>query len=126
MSTKPHQTGCHVWKDVCNATQQEVNELSPDVIVECSLDAKYYHYNPVQLNDLSNANDTFKTLANYDEVLTVNQATTDDVNACTSIDDNFKELRNACPSCEADTVNPKCLEHQSGNGDRTCPICIEE
>ena len=56
MSTKPHRQGCHVWKDVCNATWQEVNELNPDVIVECYLDAKYYHYSPVELNDLSNVN----------------------------------------------------------------------
>ena len=52
LSSKPHKTGCHVWKPVNDSTKREVQELNPDVIVECYLDAKYYHYDPVELTDL--------------------------------------------------------------------------
>ena len=108
--------------------RQEVQELNPDVIAECYLDAKYYHYDPVELTDMV-AN--FANLANEDNILTVYEATMDNANACTSIDDNFRELDNACPSWEQNTeaVNPKWLEHhQTGHliKDKTCPICIEE
>ena len=113
LSTKPHHTGCHVWREVCEVTQSEVTEIKPDVIVECYLDAKYYHYNPAELNDLHNVSDNFKILLDCDEVLTINQATMDTINACTSIDDNnFKELDNACPTWEVEieSVNPKWVD----------------
>ena len=98
LSTKPHRTSCHIWKEVSDITLAEVTEINPDAIVECYLDVKYYHYDPDELNDLSNVYDNFKALTDSDEVLTVSKATMDNIKACTSIDDNFKELDNACPS----------------------------
>ena len=93
----------------------EVTEIKPDVIVECHLDAKYYHYNPTELNDLANVSDNFTALTDCDDVIIINQATLD----------------NACPTwdAEAESVNPKWPEHhQSGHliKDKTCPIWIEE
>ena len=117
MSTKPHRAGCHVWK-ACATLRQEVQELNPDILVECYLDVKYHHYDPVELTDLSDVNANFAYLANSDSILTVNETTIDNVNACTSIDDNFKELSNACLSWDQNTeaVSPKWLEHhQSGH-----------
>ena len=116
LSTKPRRTGCHVWRAACEVAQSEVTEIKPDVIVDCYLDAKYCHY-------IQGAHRLRR--------LTINQATLDTINACTSIDDNFKELDNACPTCkpETESVNPKWLEyHQSGLlvKDETCPISIEE
>ena len=69
-----------------------------------------YHY--VKLNDLSNVNDNFQALTDCDDMLMFNYAMLDTVNACTSIDDNFKGFDNACPSWEADVeaVNPEWLE----------------
>ena len=96
---------------------------------------KYYHRNPAELNDLANVSDNLEALIDCDDVLTIIQATMDTFKrACfhdSSIDNNFKELDNACPTCEAETesVNPKWLEHhQSGHlvKDKTCPICMEE
>ena len=72
LSTKLHRTGCHVWREVCEITRSEVTEIKPDVIVECYLDAKYYHYNPAELNDLSNVSDNFKTLTDCDDMRTIN------------------------------------------------------
>ena len=129
MSTKPHRTGRHVWKPACATTKQEVKELSPDVIVECYLRAK--HYDPVELTDLSDINANFVYLASSDNIQTASEATMDNVNACASFDENFKELDDARISWEqsAEAVNPKWLEHhQSGHlvKDKTCPICVEE
>ena len=55
----------------------------------------------------------------------------DEYNICASVEDNFKELDNACPSWEPNTelVHPKWLEHhQPGHltKDETCPTCVEE
>ena len=36
----------------------EIRELQLDVIVECYLDAKYYHYDPVEIVDLVEYNAT--------------------------------------------------------------------
>ena len=38
---------------------QEVQEFNPDVIIECYLDAKYYHYDALELNDLTDFNANF-------------------------------------------------------------------
>ena len=88
------------------------------MIVECYLDAKHYHYNRVELRELPNIHGNFQELADSDVILTTKQTTCNEVNACTSIDDNFQELDSACPTWEAGTepVNPKWLEdHQSGH-----------
>ena len=59
------------------------------------------------------------------------EAIVDEHNACISIEDDVRELDNACPTWEPnkETVNPKRLEHrQSGHlvKHKTCPVCIEE
>ena len=48
LSCKPHRPGCHQWRPAQTTLATEVRELQADVIVECYLDAKYYHYDPVR------------------------------------------------------------------------------
>ena len=102
--------------------RQEVQELNPDVIVDCYLDAKYYHYDPVKLVNLADIHATFVNCMSEDNVVTVEE---------TVVDEHNKELDNACPLWEknTETINPKWLEHhQSGHlaKDKTCPVCLEE
>ena len=56
LSCKPHRPGCHQWRPL----QQEVNantkELQPNVVVERYLEAKYYHYDPEDIYELSDYN----------------------------------------------------------------------
>ena len=77
---------------------QEVQQLNPDVVVECYLDAKYYHYDPVELNDIVDFNANFANLVEQDNIVTVDDAFLEEYNMCTPVDDNFKELDNAGPS----------------------------
>ena len=53
-----------------SADQQKVQGLNPDVIVECYLDAKYYHYDPVVLADLPENHANFAHLLNSGNVVT--------------------------------------------------------
>ena len=52
----------HIDLDVTNGDQlattlvEEIQQLNADVIVECYLDAKYYDYDPVELNDIVDFN----------------------------------------------------------------------
>ena len=75
MSAKPQRAGCHVWRQACASAKQEVQELNPDVIAECYLDANCYHYDPVELANLVDVYANFANLANSDNILTVNEAT---------------------------------------------------
>ena len=114
-----------------SSMRREVQELNPAVIVECYLDAKYCYYDPVELTDLADLHATFVDLVNEHNIVTVEATVVDEHSASVSIDENIKELDNACLSWEqhTETINPKCLEHhQSGHlvKDKTCPICIEE
>ena len=131
MTTEPHKPGCHTWRQTSTSMRQEVQELNPDVIVECYLDAKYYHYDPVELIDLADINATFANLVNEDYIASVEEIVVDEHNACVSVEENIKELDNVCPPWgkNAEMINPKRLEHhQSGHlvKDKTCPVCIEE
>ena len=98
---------------------EEAQQINTDVIVECYLDAKYYHHDAVELNDLADFNAELVNLI----------AVVDEHNLSASVDENFKGLENACPSWEhADTqaVNPKWIEHhQYGHltKDKNCPVC---
>ena len=110
---------------------EEVRQLNADVIVECYLGAKYYHYDPVELNDLADLNANVVNLLEDDNIVTVENAMTDEYNFSTSVDENFKELESARPSWQPNTeaVHPKRLEHhQSGHvtKDKKCPVCVEE
>ena len=44
LSCKPHRPGCHQWRPVQTDITADIKELQPDVIVECYLETKYYHY----------------------------------------------------------------------------------
>ena len=48
LSYKPHRPGCHQWRPAQTTLAAQIRELQPNVIVECYLDAKYYHYEPGQ------------------------------------------------------------------------------
>ena len=121
LSCKPHRPGCHQRRPAQTTLAEEVRELNADVIVECYLDAKYYHYDPANVANL----------LEDDNIVTVENAETDEYNLSPSISDNFKELESACPEWQPDTqaVHPKWLEHhQSGHltKDKNCPVCVEE
>ena len=132
LSCKPHRPGCHQWRPAQTTLATEVRELQADFIVECYLDdAKYYHYDPVEILDLVDFNANVANLLEEDNIVTVENAETDEYNLSASINDNFKELESACPEWQPDTqaVHPKWLEHhQSGHltKDKNCPACVEE
>ena len=67
ISTQPHRAGRHVWKQASAATRQKSKSSNPDVIVECYLDAKHYHYDPVELTDLSDINANFALVVCVEE-----------------------------------------------------------
>ena len=50
----------------------DLKELKLDVIVERYLDAKYYHYDPEDIYELSDYNVNAKHLAESDKVVTLN------------------------------------------------------
>ena len=50
---------------------EEIRQLEADVIAECYLDAKYYHYDPVELSDLVDFNANVVNLLEEDNVVTV-------------------------------------------------------
>ena len=53
LSCKPHRPGCHQWRPLQQNIDADIKELEPDMIVERYLAAKYYHYNPEDINELS-------------------------------------------------------------------------
>ena len=110
---------------------EEVQQLNPDVIVECYLGANYYHYDTEELHDLVDFNANLANLVKEDKIVTVKNAAEDEYNLSASIDENFKELEIACPSWDTNTeaVHPKWLEHQQSGHltkDKNCPVCVEE
>ena len=52
---------------------EEVRQLNSDVIVECYLDAEYYHYDPVELTD------NLADLLEEDNIVTVENVVMDEV-----------------------------------------------
>ena len=109
----------------------DLKELKPDVIVERYLDAKYYHYDPEDIYELSDYNVNGKYLAESDQVVTVNSIETEECSANASLNDNFQELEKTVPEWDQDTqtIHPKWFEHhQSGHltKDPGCPVCMEE
>ena len=111
---------------------KRIQELQPDVIVECYLEAKYSHYDTVDLLEFGEFNDTVENLLEEDKldnIVTVQNAETDEFNL--SINDNFQELENACPQWQQNTsaIYPKWLEHHQSrhlNKDPNCPVSMEE
>ena len=87
------------------------------MILERYLDAKYYHYELVELTDLPENYANFAYLVNSDNIVTVSEAIAiivDNVNVCTSTPAprGSKTPRQSIPS---DPVK-----------DKTCPVCTEE
>ena len=118
LSCKPHRPVCHQWRPAQTTLATETHELQPDVIVECYLNAKYYQYDPVDLLELVELNETVENLLEEDNIVTVQNAEMDEFSLSLSLNDNFQELKSACPEWQQDTkaVHPKWNEHhQSGH-----------
>ena len=56
LSCKPHRPGCHQWRPLQPHIHDDLKELKPDVIIERYLDAKYYHYDPEEIYEMSEYN----------------------------------------------------------------------
>ena len=97
LSCKPHRPGCHQWRRLQQDIHAEIQELKPDVIVERYLDAKYYHYDPEDIQELSDYNVNAEHLAELDNVVTLNSIETDEYLANASLNDNFQELEKTVP-----------------------------
>ena len=82
---------------VFNDLTAEIKELQPDVIDECYLEAKYYHYDPIDMLELVEFNDNVENLVETDNTVTVQHTEMDEFNVALSLNDNFQELENACP-----------------------------
>ena len=103
LSCKTHRPGCHQWRPA-QTLAEEVRQLNADVIVERYLDAKYYHYDPVELNDLADFNANAANLPEEDNIVAVENAVTDEYNLSASVKENFKELESACPESRTSPV----------------------
>ena len=99
--------------------------------MERYLDAKYYHYDPADIQELSDCNVNAEHLVESDNVVTLNSIESDEYLANASLNDNFHELEKTVPEWDQDTqvIHPKWLEHhQSGHLTKEpgCPVCMEE
>ena len=79
-------------EDVCNNSI-----LQPDVIVECYLEAKYYHYDPEDIYELGDYSVYAENLAESDDIVTTQYLENDEYSAAASLNENFQELEKACP-----------------------------
>ena len=130
LSCKPHRPGCHQWRPLQQQIHDDLKVLQPDVIVERYLDAKYYHYDPEDIYDLSDYNTNAKYLAESDHIVTLTSIETE-CSVKASLNDNFQELDKTVPEWDKGTqvIHSKWLEHhQSGHRtkDAGCPVCMEE
>ena len=91
LSCKPHRPGCHQWRPAHTKLAHQIRELQPDVIVECYLDARHYHCDPVELFELAEFNDTVENLLEKANIITIENAAIEEFNVATSLNDNFKE-----------------------------------
>ena len=131
LSCKPHRPGCHQWRPAQTTLATELRELQPHVIVECYLDVKYYHYDPVEILDFVEFNETVENLLEEDNVVTVDNVEINEFNRSSSIIDNIKASESACPEWQQETqaTHPKCLEHHQSvhlTKDKYCPVYVEE
>ena len=78
LSCKPHRPGCHQWRPAHTTFAHQIRELQPDVIVERYLDAKYYHYDPVELFELAAFNETVESLLEEANIVTIENAVIDE------------------------------------------------
>ena len=130
LSCKPHRPGFHQWRPMQQQVHADLKELQPDVIVERYLDAKYYHYDPEDIYELSDYNVNATYLAESDQIVTLNSIEAEECAVHASLNDNFQELEKTVPEWDQETqvIHPKWLEHhQSGHltKDPGCPVCME-
>ena len=95
LSCKPHRPGCHQWRPAQTTLATAIRELQPDVIVECYLNAKYYQYDPVDLLEFVEFNETVENLLEDDNIVTVENARWMSSTCPCPLKDNFKELESA-------------------------------
>ena len=102
LSCKHHRPGCHQWRPMQQQVHADIKELKLDVIVERYLDAKYYHYDPEDIYELSDYNVNAKCLADSDKVVTLDSIETEEHSANASLSDNFQELEKTVPEWDQD------------------------
>ena len=103
LSCKPHRPGCHQWRPMQTNINADIKELQPDVIVECYLEAKYYHYDPEDIYELVDYNLNADNLVESDEIVTVQYLEKDEYSATASLNDSFQELEKAYPEWDLET-----------------------
>ena len=109
LSCKPHPPGCRQWCPMRSELKAEINELQPDLIVECYLNAKYYHYDPIDMLEFFEFNETVENQIETDNIVTVQHTEMDEFNVALTLNDNFQELEKSCPEWQQDTkaIHPK-------------------
>ena len=50
MSKYPDKMGCHEWIPAQSVTEEYIDALQPDLVIESFLDAKYYRFQPDELD----------------------------------------------------------------------------
>ena len=76
-----------IVQDVTNGDQMQtditadIKELQPDVIVECYLEAKYYHYDSEDIYELVDYNVNAENLAESDDIVTMQCIENDEYSA---------------------------------------------
>ena len=65
----------------------DIKELHPDVIVECYLEAKYYHYDPSDVYELVDFNVNVENLIESDNIVTVQNIETDECSAAANLNE---------------------------------------
>ena len=86
----------------------DIKELQPDVIVECYLEAKYYHYDPEDIYELVDYNVNAKNLAESDDIATVLNIETDEYSAAASLNHNFHPPMHFAEECQSHW-RPSCI-----------------
>ena len=63
----------------------------------------YYHYDPVDMLERVEFNETVEQLLIKDNIVTVLNAEMDEFNLALTLNDNFQEFEKACPEWQQDT-----------------------
>ena len=95
------------------------------------LNAKYYQYDPVEVSNIVEFNESVANLLEEDNIVIAQKAETDEFNLSWPLSYNFQELENACPEWQQGThsILPKWLEHHQSRHltkNQQCPTCMEE
>ena len=71
MSKCPHKMGCHEWIPVQSVTEEYISALQPDLVIESFLDAKYYRFQPDELDMIIPISSMTRAELDKDNVVTV-------------------------------------------------------